>query len=206
MRIRLFYSDHFTVHPHVHRIKICSGNPAHFGSRSLPPREILRHDPGHFLPGLGHAFRNDAMIRAHDCKCGLIKRDPGRTPPDPGDPCNIILQDPETADRLCNGIPSFFRKFHCMAIRRDDPVQAALKFFFDCLCCHRVVTHYLSLCHSLWSFSPALCLLYKMLRNLRITVKIQMWKTGIEAFGCVSALPAAGPDRFLRLKISSIFR
>ena len=37
------------------------------------------------------------MIRAHDCKCGLIKRDPGRTPPDPGNPYNIVLQDPETA-------------------------------------------------------------------------------------------------------------
>ena len=97
-----------------------------------------------------------------------------------------------------------------MAVGWDDLFQIALKFFFDCLgfviVLSLIIFPYVILFGFpkwlLSSFVPAL----QNAPRSPDCCKIQMWETGIEAFCCVSALPAAGPDRFLRLKISSIFR
>ena len=140
-----------TVHSHIHRIEVSSRDPAHLGGGCLAFREVFRDDPRHIFTCLGNPFRNDTMIRAHDCQCGPVQFHSRCVPADPRDLYNILLQNSETSD----GFATEFQRFSQAPWQFGLPVQSysdmlsrsfLLKFFLSYLfsfCCH-ISFHYSS--------------------------------------------------------------
>ena len=131
VHVRLFLPGRLTIHSHIHRIEVSSRDPAHLGGGCLAFREVFRNDPRHIFTCLGNPFRNDTMIRAHDCQCGPVQFHSRCVPADPRDLYNILLQNSETSDGLRHGIPAFFRKLHGSPVCRLDLIQIRVPDLFD---------------------------------------------------------------------------
>ena len=119
----------FACHAHIHGQNIAVGRAGHLAHTGTPHGKVFGHGTGHFLPGLAHALRHHAVIRAehHHHPAGKIKL---RTAGKGGGILQHGLQPAQPAQRLCKAGPVGVCRRTGGFVGRGDTRQKCIQFRF----------------------------------------------------------------------------
>ena len=103
-------------HADIHGKNIRPGHGTEDAGRGLFVQEIVCHNRGHFLTGLGHTFLHNAVIRTHGHEGFFLQMNIGASC-NTGDFHQIVLQLSKTVKRFGDAVPAALAEFHRLLIR-----------------------------------------------------------------------------------------
>ena len=127
---RFCYRRHIRRHTDIHRKKIRARDFSHQTYACCTPGKVFRHNGGHFLSGLSHAFSHHAVVSTHNDKTFFFDRiiclssDPRHTD-------NCLFQLSEAVQRFSYCLPVRGCRLHTLLICRLYLSYPLFQFFFE---------------------------------------------------------------------------
>ena len=120
-------------HPHVHRKDLRPGHPGHAAAGGPPGGRAPGHRPGDLLAGLGDPLGHHAVVGTHDHHRPLGNVHVGAAR-HAGDADDRLLQRPQAAQGLGDGVPPGLRPLHGRRIGGGNSCNHLIQCHSDASC------------------------------------------------------------------------